>query len=171
MWSRRLLLLLGWLALGCVTPGHAQTKDSKTPAEPVITLARGPDYWGLVAPVYTLRIYADGAVIYTGEKNVKTFGVARGRVSERELRRLFSEFEKVNYFSLRDRYDERGGCPLYLADGPVVHTGVLLNGRWKSVTHDSGCFRDAETFAPFPEGLSRLEDLIDEVADSGQWVK
>lgn len=169
--SIRSLFLLGWSVLGCGALCHAQTEGRRPPAEPVIILARGPDYWGLLAPVYRLEVYADGAVVFTGEKNVKTVGVAKGRISEKQLRRLLTEFEKADYFSLRDSYDASGGCPFYLADGPVVRTGLLLNGRRKSVIHDSGCYDDGEKLNPFPRGLDRLEELIDEIANSRQWVK
>ena len=165
------LLLLGWLAFGCGALGQSQAARRAATAEPVVTLSRGPDYSGQIAPVYRLEIYADGAVVFTGEKNVKTVGVARGRISQKQLRELMEEFEKASYFSLRDNYDGRGGCPYYLADGPAASTAVVLDGRRKSVLHDSGCYADEKTLAPFPEGLDRLEHLIDATAGSRRWVE
>jgi len=116
-------------------------------------------------------IYADGSVSYIGAKNVKTKGLAEGRISREDVQRLVKEFENINYFSLLDEYSEKGGCPFYMWDGPNASTTLNIGGKRKDVFHDSGCLAGSKSFSSFPRGLAELENLIDEVLKSDQWIK
>jgi len=179
--SLRLLTLLAGSFLLCGAICNAQSPAAPAPAKPVsdstpesgetvIVLARGAGYWD-IGPVYRLMICADGSVAYIGSKNVKTKGLAKGRISREDVQRLVKEFEKIKYFSLLDEYSEKGGCPFYLADAANVYTTLNIGGERKDVFHDSGCLADGKSFASFPRGLTELENLIDEIVKSDQWVK
>jgi hypothetical protein len=140
--------------------------------EGVIVLVRGAGYWD-IGPVYRLTIYADGKVAYLGLKNVKTLGEAEGRISREDVQRLVKEFEKIDYFSLLDEYSEKGGCPFFLWDSSNALTSLNVGGKKKRVFHDLGCLADDNRMHTnnFPRGLTELEDLIDEIAKSKQWIK
>jgi hypothetical protein len=180
--SLRLKAFIIGFFLCCGSLSHVQALNGQTSAQPlagstrakgeaVITLERTPGYWGM-APAYTILIYADGSVEYVGHKNVKMVGKADSRITQAELQQLIRAFEGVNYFSLRDSYGESDGCPFFLSDGPGATTTLRLDGKKKSVFHDSGCQEriDKDVFLTYPKGLTQLEDLIDAVVNSGQWV-
>jgi hypothetical protein len=151
-------------------PAQPASDSTLESGEAVIVLARGAGYWDM-APVYRLMIYADGSVAYIGSKNVKTKGFAKGRISREDVQRLVKEFENVNYFALLDEYSEKGGCPFYMWDASNASTVLNSGGKKKSVFHDLGCLADSKSFASFPRGLAELENLIDEIVKSDQWIK
>jgi hypothetical protein len=180
--TRWLKPLIAGLALSCGSITHAQTSHGQATTkpsvnsqgekgEPVITLERDPGYWGM-APAYKILIYADGSVVYIGEKNVKVEGRVNSSISQPEVQRLVRAFEEIGYFSLLDKYAESGGCPAFLFDGPGASTELRLGDKKKSVFHDSGCLEKLPSNAalPYPKGLSQLEDLIDAVVKSARWV-
>jgi len=140
--------------------------------EAVIILERKTDYFG-VAPAYKLTINADGSVVFEGKNNVKTEGINRSSISKQDLQHLLKEFERNNYFSLRDKYESRNdGCPFILTDASYVHMSVQLGSRKKSILHYQGCVEETSNgFATFPQELFYLENLIDKTVNSRQWIK
>jgi hypothetical protein len=179
--SLRLLTLVTGTILLCGAICNAQSPAPTPQTQPVskstpeshkvvIVLARGAGYWDM-APVYRLTIYHDGSVAYIGSKNVKTKGLAKGRISREEVQRLVGEFEKINYFSLLEEYSDKGGCPFFLWDGANASTSISYGGKNKAVFHDSGCYENDKMTQYFPRGLTELENLIDEIVKSGQWIK
>jgi len=179
--SLRLLTLLAGTFLFCGAICNAQSPAAPPPSQPVpnstpkageavIVLARGAGYWDM-GPVYRLMIYADGSVAYIGSRNVKMNGLAEGRISREDVQRLVKAFDSIDYFSLLDEYSEKSGCPFYLADAANAYTTLKIGGKRKDVFHDSGCLADGKSFASFPRGLAELENLIDKVVKSDQWIK
>lgn len=68
-------------------------------------------------------------------------------------------------------YDAGEGCPYYLNDAPVIRLESHLNGKRKRILHDLGCFVSRDNLSHYPQELYRLEELIDEIANSSQWIK
>lgn len=172
--SKQILLL--WLVLNSLGCSAGQVVSSTQVAEAtpnarsalleaVITLQREDGGWGM-SPIYSLTIYADGAVVFEGEKNVKRKGVVRSKINQQELQQLIAEFEKINYFSLADRYLGKENCPVPSFDTPVVVTSFTHNGRSKKVIHDTGCKGTSAL-----EKLTALENKIEEVVNTKQWIK
>jgi hypothetical protein len=52
---------------------------------------------------------------------------------------------------------------MYATDSPIVVTSATRDGETKTIRHDRGC-------SAAPPELSRLEQRIDEVAETGRWV-
>jgi hypothetical protein len=123
----------------------------------VITLERTACFG--TCPVYTLTINGDGTVIYEGKDFVKTGGRVETTISQDKVKQLISEFEKVDYFSLNDSYTERT-----ITDAQTVITSITIDGKTKTIEHYYGDFSA-------PKQLTELEDKIDEIVDSGQWIK
>jgi len=123
----------------------------------VITLERTPCFGK--CPVYSLKIKGDGAVIYAGEEFVKTEGIQESTISEDAIQQLITEFEKADYFSLKDSYTAFG-----VSDMPFVNTSITIGGKTKAINHYLGD-RSA------PEQLTKLENKIDEIVNSAQWIK
>lgn len=123
----------------------------------VITLERTPCYG--FCPVYTLTIRGDGTVVYEGKDFVQVKGKAVSTISQEQIEQLVAEFEKADYFSLNDSYTERT-----ITDAPSVITSITIDGKTKSIEHYHGDFSA-------PEPLTHLEDRIDEIVDSSQWIE
>jgi hypothetical protein len=164
------LLCFTLVSVACGNVSHPTA--NAIPADTLITLERGACFGP--CPIYKLMISADGTVVFEGKHNVKTTGLAKGRVNQERLRQLISEFEKIDYFSLSDSYGEvavidkpsKVRCPEFSTDRPSATTSIRVNSRSKSVYHYYGC----EGIEKLRE-LKALESKIDEVADSKQWVE
>ena len=115
----------------------------------------------------TATISADGAVLFEGRRFVKQVGTIQSTVSQEGLRGLIDAFAKINYFDLRDRYEEPGdGCKDWSTDGPTAITAITTNGKSKSVRHYYGC-RGIDVLAD----LTKLEQAIDDAVNSAQWIR
>jgi hypothetical protein len=138
-----------------------------------------------VLPAYKLAIYADGTVIYEAirhatapmyvvKEKVKKRRAGKSKISQASIRQLISEFERINYFSLKDEYGMSGGfgpaptedCPQMWTDHTSVYTSLTINGKTKKVAHYLGCKGNDAA-----ENLARLEDRIDEIVNISRWVK
>src|SRR5205085_3979605 len=110
-------------------------------------------------PIYSAEIYSDGTVVYHGEGNVKVEGEKRHRITNDRVAELIRAFQRINYFSLKDRYevDENGHS---VTDRPTTTTSLSLNGKYKKVV-DYYCA---------PKELLALEDLIDKLAGLYEYI-
>jgi hypothetical protein len=135
------------------------------PKDTLITLERTLCYG--FCPSYKLTIAADGSVVFEGREHVKKTGISKSQISQEAVRQLISEFEKANYFSLKNQYkNPEDGCDGWVTDNPSAITAIRINGKTKTVDHYYGC-RGAKVL----EALTRLETRIDEMANTAQWIK
>ena len=166
------LLSLSWLMLIAVACNHDPTPTHLLPQQPIpsdmlITLERSVCYG--TCPDYKVNISADGKVTFDGHQFVKTKGAAQGNINLDNVRLLIAEFDKAKYFSLNDKYEtEKDGCPEEWTDNPTVVTSIKMNGKSKSISHYHGC-RDGQII--YPKALTDLEDRIDEIVGTKQWIK
>ena len=123
----------------------------------VITLERTPCHG--FCPVYKLTIDDDGTVVYEGKDFVSTKDREETAISQDKVDQLVQEFKKIDYFSLNDEYTTR-----IITDAPSVITSITLDGKTKTIEHYHGDFSA-------PEELTELEDRIDEIVNSEQWIK
>ena len=156
---KKMLLVIALLSLatasitGC-TNSLSNVQDTN---DVVITIERTACFG--TCPVYSLTIQGDGTVMYEGKDFVEVKGEAETTISQDQIDALISEFEKANYFSLNDRYTERT-----VTDLPTVITSISMEGETKKIEHYRGDFSA-------PESLTELEDKIDEIVNSDQWIK
>jgi hypothetical protein len=122
----------------------------------VITLKRSGCFG--ICPIYNLTIYGNGTVVYEGTANVNISGIQISNISGNEVRQLLSEFKKIDYFSLNE--SEIASRVVY--DAPLFTTSLTLNGKTKTIKH----YETAE-----PKELTELENKIDEIVNSNQWIK
>lgn len=149
-----LLTVMISLTIGCRI---RQTPDPIDLNSVVMTLERTVCYG--ICPEYKLTIYGDGNVEYEGRRFVKIEGKKAITISEEKVRQLLAEFQRIDYFSLEDSYEE-----LMATDMPSAYTSLTIDGKTKTVRHYHGDFNA-------PEKLTDLEDKIDEIVDSNQWIK
>jgi (2Fe-2S) ferredoxin len=151
-----IIIILFVLVLSAVGCGEPKTPLPTDLQSVVITLERTACYG--YCPVYKLVIYGDGRVIYEGTKYVETLGTKMGSISEEKVKQMIYEFRKINYFSLKDSYQH-----LDATDMPGVITSLTIDGQKKTVNHYHGDFNA-------PKSLTNLENKIDQIVSSDQWV-
>lgn len=148
------LIALTLIAAGCA---RTQTPTPSNLDKVVITLERTVCFG--VCPEYKLTIYGSGTVVYEGKMFVRIEGKRTIAISEEKVRQLLSEFKKIDYFSLNDSYEEFMGT-----DMPSAFTSLTVDGNTKAVRHYHGDFSA-------PKELTELEDKIDEIINTDQWIK
>jgi hypothetical protein len=107
-------------------------------------------------PTYTLRLFSDGRVEYTGQASVRFVGTRNGKVDEYFFTQLARVAVGIGFFELQDRYT----CAV--TDNPTVYVAVVQNGRRKVIEH----------YAPEwngPSALRLFEDAIDGVQRYVEW--
>ncbi len=120
-----------------------------------ITLTRTP-CWGF-CPTYSIKIRGDGGVLYESNGFVKVRGERRSRISAAQVRKLAERFISEGYFSFCGTY----GQP---SDLPGAITSIKWPGVRKTVTNHGGFV------GAIPKELFDLEEAIDNIVDSQQWV-
>jgi hypothetical protein len=163
---RPTLLLLAWSVAGCASHQPAAAPVAQSTAAPadsaVVTLERTPCFG--TCPVYLVTASSSGAVHFEGKSHVSHPGSAVGRIPKARLDSLLAELEAAGYFDFEDRYVPGSpACGNAPTDLPTVTTSVTLHGRTKRIEHYRGC-------PGAPQALSRLEERIDEVLNTVQWI-
>lgn len=110
-------------------------------------------------PVYQVTVESNGAVTYVGEMFVAVEGEQRAQISQDQVRKLASELEAIDFFSLQDQYTDMGAT-----DMPSAILTLRVDGETKQVVHYHGDFSA-------PEKLTQLEWLIDEITNTAQWTE
>jgi Domain of unknown function (DUF6438) len=115
-----------------------------------------------VCPVYQLTIHRSGKVEYEGKAHVWEEGRRTGRISGKDFEKLAKKIDEINFFNLKDRYDGKNpdGSGATVTDLPTTKTSVTRGNRTKTV----------ENYFRGPKGLKELEDLIDELTKSAEWI-
>lgn len=137
------LIALGFVAVNSALEERA-TRD-EIPEDLLITMRRDPCFG--FCPIYSVTVYGNGTVVYEGEHHVNVKGKRVYQISDEKIMELLVEFERADYFSLKDRYE----APV--TDLPATATSITMEGETKSVYNYHGA----------PEKLHELEDRIDEI--------
>jgi hypothetical protein len=122
----------------------------------VITLERSICFG--TCPIYTVEIHGDGAVVYRGGDCVFAKGERRSRAAAAGVAKLVWAFRAANFFSMRDHYAAS------ITDGPAYRTSISFDHNRKAVIDYFG------EMVGMPPALTKLEDEIDRVAETDQWV-
>ncbi|MBZ0287154.1 MAG: DUF6438 domain-containing protein, partial [Anaerolineae bacterium] len=72
---------------------------------PQITLQQTPCFGG--CPVYTLALYADGTLVFSGLANVETIGVKVAQVDIASIEQIAQLAQIFGYFDWQDAYDKQ----------------------------------------------------------------
>jgi len=137
------------------------------PADTIIRLEQTDCFF--TCPAYVVTISADGLVTFEGKANVKVLGKAQSRISVEKVQALVAAFLKVKFFSLRDHYNSaEDGCQISDGDTSSSIISIVIGGRSKSVSHYHGCFPKKKHLL---DGLISLEEQIDDVVNTDQWIE
>jgi Domain of unknown function (DUF6438) len=137
--------------------GLCKNVKAQSKSEIIITIERTACLGS--CPIYYAEIYLDGTVVYKGEKFVKVEGEKQYKIPQVRIKMLIEEFQKINYFSLNDKYEtDKNG--MSITDQPTTITSIKLNGKQKKVVNYYGA----------PKELEKLENKIDDFADLLDYV-
>ena len=122
-------------------------------------------------PAYSVRLHGDGAVLYEGQRHVKTLGKQAGLVTFEALRELMAEFGRAGFLTMEDRYEQGAEKELRMLGDigsyprPFVTTTLTIDGETKTVSRYAG------TTEEVPNALLELEASIDRAAGTTRWVE
>jgi hypothetical protein len=109
-------------------------------------------------PVYSVDVQDDGTVLYSGKTCVHVVGEQNDQISEDEVQKLVKSFYENDFFSFEDEYIED------VQDIPAVLIRFTLQDQTKQVIKQVYDPRKS------PAAFDRVEDAIDTIADTEQWV-
>ncbi len=81
-----------------------------------------------IAPVYTVRIYGDGRLMWHGEAKVQSIGEASGSIGAPQAKALIEHARQLGFGDLCDEYVMRA------FDGSISVTTLSIGGQMKVVT-------------------------------------
>jgi hypothetical protein len=110
-------------------------------------------------PVYLLTVSDNGTVIFDGREYVKNPGKIVSTISKQKVEQLAAEFNKINYFSLKDSYTQ-----VTITDQASAITSITEGNKMKMIRHYLG---DQSA----PAQLKELENKIDDIVNTAAWIK
>ena len=167
---RRAMLILAGSLAGCAprppapvsAPASVEQSASAPTDSAVLTLERTPCFGA--CPVYMVTVSAGGEVRFQGNSFVSHPGLSLSRIPQSRVDSLIAELDAAGYFEFDERYVPGSpACGNAATDLPTVTTSVTVRGRTRRIQHYRGC-------SAAPQTLSRLEDRIDEVLNTAQWI-
>lgn len=161
-----IFLALIFIFAGCkqASQHRPNVTDVALPEDLVITLERGYCYGS--CPVYKVIVFADGVTVFEGNNFVKELKVIRTQISQEQVKRLLQEFDSAKIFSKRDDYLSQGEyCPEMWTDGFITTISIQANKKIKLIQHYDGCRGATDV-----EELTRLENKVDEIINTNQWI-
>lgn len=152
----RSLLLVPLLLVACKSTPEA-TPDPKptgvtTAVTELVTLKRGACFGR--CPIYVVKVMSDGAVAFEGERFVATVGKATGALDAAALEKLTQRLDASGFAGWKAAYTDRRMTDM---------STVELTVRGRTVVHYLG-----DDTAP--EGLKQLEDDVDALVGTAQWI-
>jgi hypothetical protein len=160
-------------------PGWTSPKQISVPPDTVITLTRIADAFNNGID-YRLTINSDGKVVFkrfanpfvdVSDPRARASEPIQGRISIEKVAMLVAEFERIKFFSLKDKYAKsEDGCPSVWTDAGGAEVSLTINGKSKTVAHYHG-YHEENLGSPYPAALTQLELKIDEFVNIQQWLK
>ena len=121
-----------------------------------IRLARGACFG--FCPVYSVTINGAGEVNYEGRNFVNIVGQRTASIPTENVARLVARFEEIGFENLQDAYRAE------VTDLPTYTVTLTRDGHTKTVADYGG------VSAGMPRAVRDLQDEIDRVAGTAQWV-
>jgi hypothetical protein len=113
-----------------------------------------------ICPSYVVDVTGDGQVSYMGHEFVNVRGAKKGTANPTQVSQLMDAVDQLRLTTLVDA----PRCASTDGDQPTVIVAVRDRGATTKVTHDLGN-------SCYPKELTELESMIDEVANTSQWVR
>ena len=108
-------------------------------------------------PDYSVEIRGDGTFRYQGRYCVSTKGPRSGRLTHDQVAKLYDQFRRADFFSLRLVYSEG------VVDAPGIQLLLKFDGWTRNVI-------DLDDTSGMPPQAAALPNLIDSAVDSKRWI-
>jgi hypothetical protein len=135
-------------------PVEQVVQDVQTEATVLAIYERTPCYGQ--CPIFKLTIYTDGKAVYEGRNWVDMIGTFRTVVSKEQTDRLMAAAKEIDYFSLKEEYNNE-----MVTDLPSVVTQISNDGVLKRVRNRRGG----------PSSLKTLYNVFDAIVAESFWTK
>ena len=113
---------------------------------------RGPCFGK--CPVYSMQVYKDGKVTYTGERFTTKLGVYTKTLDAKELKDLHKMFASSNFFGFEEQYKteipDLANISIYYSDGKMSKKSSGKENR--------------------PPALMQLQYALEKIAESKDWT-
>ena len=136
--------------------GKASSFPEAKPGDTSIALSRSGCLGS--CPVYSISIQGDGTVTYNGRYYVSIAGVHTTHISVAAVNSLLQKFKDANFFALKNKYVAG------VTDNPTYCLSLKIGPHTKTITDYVG------SWVGMPAEITKLEDAVDETADSARWV-
>lgn len=141
-----ILFILSLLVVSCGS-SYAQ-KRSKTKVGKDFMVSIEKTSCRGTCPGYVAKIDAKGVLVYEGSRNVKNIGKFTKTLSYTQLKQLVAEFNKAQFFTLQDKYDNEG-----VADLPICTISYTNRGKSKTVV---GRYMAPEAFDSLASAIEKI---------------
>ena len=108
-------------------------------------------------PVYSVRVYADGSVIYRGDTFVRVRGGRKGRLTGAEILALRAAFRDARFLEMPYR------CGKAATDSPTARLYYTDGRKARLISNSHGC-------TEAPRRLAELENEVDRILGTNRWV-
>lgn len=152
---RFFIAFFGAVALASCAPVTSQAETAAMD-NVEIRLARGACFG--FCPVYSVTINGAGEVRYEGRNFVNIVGQRTASIPTENVARLVARFEEIGFENLQDAYRAE------VTDLPTYTVTLTRDGHTKTVADYGG------VSAGMPRAVRDLQDEIDRVAGTAQWV-
>lgn len=105
-------------------------------------------------PVYTMKIYNKGYVLYEGKANVNLIGKASTVIGTDEMIPFIDMANEIGYFEMKDNYDNE-----YITDLPSTTTSIVINRKRKTVRRR----------VDYPNSIKAFEKLFEDMIEAKGW--
>jgi hypothetical protein len=138
----------------CKSKSKSQSKERNRFENSRILMSKGECYG--YCPVYSIVINGTGKVQFEGKKNVKKQGKFEKQLTEKEISKIFNEFECANFFDFHSEYTAE------ITDLPTTYL-TFEHRDFKKQVMD---------YYNAPEELKKLEKLVEDIAtNEAGWKK
>ena len=104
-------------------------------------------------PAYTLAVWSNGEVDYTGKAFVEPLGGHQGQITQEQLNTLIGQFEAARFFEFEPVYTAR------VSDLPTTYIRFKYGGNDQKITDYYGA----------PAELKQLEQALEALVTSVKW--
>ncbi len=144
-----ILILAVFSLMSC----KSHKKTNKDNNEVIISLAKKSGRGK--SPAYSLKIYANGDVIFKGEKNIDKIGTYKTKLTQEELAVLVEKFRKAHFFEFKNEYTSK------ILDLPTTYIEFADGDKRKKIRDYYGA----------PPELKDLEKEVEKLVYEKQWKK
>lgn len=107
-------------------------------------------------PVYTMKIYNNGVVKYSGKNFVTRTGNYVMEISRDQMLAFINKANSIKYMEMDDTYDNPR-----VTDVPSATTSIVIDRKRKQVKRRFG----------YPKELIEYEKLFDDLLNSNKWIQ